>query len=91
MQLNTKQNSNKFVNLYLNNAATSFPKPRCVIEAMREFLLSNELSPARGSSKTVEDVEDLIYQTRCLLSDLLGNFTTPERVILTKNATEGLN
>lgn len=74
--------------IYLDNAATSMPKPAAVIEAMahaaREFA-----SPGRGSSPATQGAEEVLYELRKTAEEL---FACPmDRVVLTTSATHGLN
>ncbi|WP_319379289.1 aminotransferase class V-fold PLP-dependent enzyme [uncultured Methanocorpusculum sp.] len=73
--------------IYLNNAATSWPKPPAVSEA-----LSRSLSlPVFGSGRTTgTQGEDYITQARDELSALFG-VGDPENIIFTHNATDSLN
>ena len=74
--------------IYLNNAATSFPKPDSVIEAVKGYLTFGGFSLGRGTT-TTQSTGDLIQETRTLLAELFNG--TPSRVILTQNATLSLN
>ncbi len=74
--------------IYLNNAATSFPKPHSVIEALNEFL---KIPPCHSSRSGLEnDVEDLDYLLRTKLAKLF-NSPDPTRVLFTSGSTEALN
>ncbi|HOI12506.1 MAG TPA: aminotransferase class V-fold PLP-dependent enzyme [Methanoculleus sp.] len=73
--------------IYLNNAATTWPKPPEVLEAAR---LSLAL-PVFGSGRTTgSQGEDYITLAREALSDLLAA-DPPEHVVFTQNATDSLN
>ena len=74
--------------IYLDNAATGFPKSPYVQDAMRQafFACGN---PSRGSHALSGRADEVLYRCRVLLAQRFG--TVPERVILTKNATEALN
>lgn len=76
--------------IYFNNAATSYPKPPEVIDAVREFLENFGMSPDRGTKNHMRKTIDIISSSRSLLSSLLKH-SIPERVIFCKNATEALN
>jgi len=76
--------------IYLDNAASSFPKPRPVIKAVARALGTLWGNPGRAGHKKALAAMRLIYETRVELAELLG-LPDPERIVFTKNATEGLN
>jgi cysteine desulfurase/selenocysteine lyase len=76
--------------IYLDNAATSWPKPPGVIEAMQEFLVDAGGSPGRSGHHRSIATSRAVSLARERLADLLG-VETPDELIFTKNATEGLN
>ncbi|MBR3990675.1 MAG: aminotransferase class V-fold PLP-dependent enzyme [Clostridia bacterium] len=75
--------------VYLDNAATTFPKPREVIKetesAMRE-LCGN---PGRGSHRAAAAAAERVYRCRETAGSFFG--APPENVVLTCNATAALN
>ncbi|WP_095642533.1 aminotransferase class V-fold PLP-dependent enzyme [Methanocorpusculum parvum] len=73
--------------IYLNNAATSWPKPPEIMDA-----ISRSLSlPVFGSGRTTgTQGEDHITQARDELSALFG-VDDPENIVFTHNATDSLN
>ena len=72
--------------IYMNNAATSWPKPDCVAEAVHRALQSPPGSMHRGG---IEDF-DVFDAVRQRLAKRIGT-KTPERIALGPNATWGLN
>ncbi len=73
--------------IYLNNAATSWPKPPEVLEAVSRSLAL----PVFGSGRTTgSQGEDYITLAREAVSRLLGA-GPPEHVVFTLNATDSLN
>ena len=74
--------------IYLDNAATGFPKSPGVWEAMKKALLECG-NPSRGSHSLSKNADEVLYRCRVLLAKQFG--TLPEKVVLTKNATEALN
>lgn len=73
--------------IYLNNAATSWPKPPGILEAIS---LSLSL-PVFGSGRTTgTQGEDHVMQARCELADLF-HADDPQNIIFTHNATDSLN
>jgi len=77
-------------NVYLDNGATSFPKPKAVGKAVLNYIENLGTSVNRGAYDTAYKVADTVYETRELLCELF-NFPQPENVIFTKNVTESLN
>jgi cysteine desulfurase family protein len=75
---------------YLDNAATSFPKPEPVYRGMEDFVRASGANPGRGGHRRAVEAEAMINDTRRLLARLLG-VPRPERVIFGHNATDGLN
>lgn len=72
--------------IYLNNAATAFPRATGMSGVVSRWLDRLPVEPARSSAMG-EDILDLCrHEAAALLK-----FDSPERVILTKNATEALN
>jgi cysteine desulfurase family protein len=76
--------------IYLNNAASSFPKPRPVIKAVARAMGSIWANPGRTGGGRALAADRLIYGARVALAGLLG-IPSPERLTFTKNATEGIN
>jgi len=75
---------------YIDNGATSFPKPEGVLEAFMEFAKKVGASPERGAYESAHEAERMIYHTRELIAKLLGA-KDPDRIAFAKNATEALN
>jgi cysteine desulfurase / selenocysteine lyase len=76
--------------VYLDNAATSWPKPPVVLEAMQEFLADAGGSPGRSGHHRSIATSRAVSLARENLAELLGA-ESPDELIFTKNATEGLN
>ncbi len=76
--------------VYLDNAATSFPKPERVFREMEAFARASGANPGRSGHRRALEAEAMIDETRRLLARLLG-CSRPERVVFTLNATDGLN
>jgi len=76
--------------IYLDNAATSYPKPKEVGRAMLHFLEKVGASPGRSGHRLSIEAGRLLYQTRESLAELL-NVIDPLRIIFTLNVTEALN
>lgn len=75
--------------IYLDNAATSRFKPRCMFDEMFKQL-SYSANPGRGSHNDSIDTAIKIYDTRQLLKGLFGAENSHE-LIFTSNCTEACN
>lgn len=75
--------------IYLDNAATSHPKPESVYLAVQEALRSGG-SPGRGSHSQAVAAEHLIFATREALAQLF-NAESSDRFVFTSNATIAIN
>ena len=75
--------------MYLDNAATSFPRPECVIRAVEGWLRSGGAA-GRGNHAGTEAAATLLSRCRSALGTLLGA-SSPQQVVLTGGCTESLN
>lgn len=76
--------------IYLDNAATSYPKPRGMVAAMEECILKYCGNPGRsGHSMSMKTGEE-VYHARKKIASLFG-IRQPERLVFTQNTTEALN
>lgn len=73
--------------IYLNNAATSWPKPPGVIQAVQESLSVPFYS---GGRTTGQDQRDYLSEGREVISHFFGE-KSPEHVVFSLNATDALN
>ena len=76
--------------IYLDNAATTFPKPRCVMESVRECVREYAANPGRSVHTLALRASERIYEAREELASYLG-VGSPEKIIFTSNATHALN
>jgi cysteine desulfurase family protein len=76
--------------IYLDNAATSYPKPEAVYRGMEAFVRASGANPGRGGHRRAIEAEAMIDETRRLLARLFGA-RRPERIVFGHNATDGLN
>jgi len=76
--------------IYFDNAATSWPKPTCMIEAMIDFNSNIGANPGRSAHRLSIEAARILFNTRELLASLIGA-KDPDNIIFTRNATEGLN
>ncbi len=76
--------------LYMDNAATSFPKPRAVVDAMVRYSTELGASPGRGSYRESVESGRLLDQCRQRISTLI-NGEDPSQVVFTLNCSDALN
>lgn len=76
--------------IYLDNAATSWPKPPGVAEAMTHFLTRVGANPGRSGHRLSVQAGRLVYDAREAIAELF-NVRDPLRVVFGANATEALN
>lgn len=76
--------------IYLDNGATSFPKPECVYTFMNDFFRHNGVSPGRSGYDLSIETGNIVEDTRKLLTNYF-NGTDPNRLIFSSNSTDALN
>lgn len=76
--------------IYLDNGATSFPKPRGMMKAMEECIRRYCGNPGRSGHLMSIKTGEQVYRGRRRVAELF-NIDSAERVIFTKNTTEALN
>ena len=76
--------------IYFDNAATSWPKPPGVAEAMTRFLNEIGANPGRSGHRLSIKAGRVVYNAREAVAELF-NEPDPLRVVLGHNATEALN
>lgn len=75
--------------IYLDNAATSYPKPPAVWEAVLEAGRDGGANAGRSTYRTAQAASGVLDEARARLARLFGGAS--ERVALTLNATDALN
>jgi cysteine desulfurase/selenocysteine lyase len=78
------------VEVYLNNAATTWPKPEAVYRAADYYLRHFGASQGRGSFQRSREATDVIENSRTTLARLFG-VSDPARLIFTQNCSLSLN
>ena len=76
--------------IYLDNAATSFPKPEAVYAAMDSFMRTSAGNPGRSGHKLAVAAQRVVDDARRELAALL-NAPEPSRLIFALNATDAIN
>lgn len=75
--------------MYLDNAATAFPRPDCVIDAVQTWLRCGG-SPSRGSHSAAVNASSLLLQTRSAIASLV-DAPSPGSIAFTAGCTASLN
>ena len=76
--------------IYFDNAATSWPKPPGVTEAMADFMNRVGANPGRSGHRLSLQAGRIVYEARELIADMF-HVPDPLRVVFGANVTEALN
>ena len=76
--------------IYLDNASTTFPKPREVADAVYQYMTGVGSNIGRGGYTSAYAAEEAVFVARQLLCDFFGG-EDAKNVVFTKNVTEALN
>lgn len=76
--------------IYLDNAATTFPKPECVYDRVNAIQRTIAVNVGRGGYRAAAEALEIVDKTRKLL-DALAEADGPENVVLTPSATIAAN
>ncbi len=76
--------------MYLDNAATSYPKPEDTYVFMDRFFRSHGVNPGRSGYDLCMEAGQLVDDTRRQLTRFF-NGTDPDRLVFTYNSTDALN
>ena len=76
--------------IYLDNAATTYPKPESVYDAVLDCMKNYCANPGRAGHKLAMRAAREIYDTRENLAKLF-NIDNPMNIVFTSNATDSLN
>lgn len=78
------------MNLYFDNASTSFPKPNSVIKSINNFILNIGASPNRGHYESSIESSKIMFECREELGRLF-NYKNSKNIVFTYNATYAFN
>jgi len=78
------------LNIYFDNAATSYPKPEPVYEAVEYYMRYMGVSSGRGAYRRALEVDNMVFKARKHLSQLF-KVSDVSRIGFTLNVTESLN
>lgn len=76
--------------VYLDNASTSFPKPKIMADAMYDYIINVGGNSGRGNYSNSYESNKLILLTREKIANFF-NYNKSENVIFTNNITSSLN
>ncbi len=76
--------------IYLDNGATSFPKPGGMIEVMDDCMMNYCGNPGRSGHRMSMKTGEMVYRARKQVAALF-HIKDPSRLIFTGNTTESLN
>lgn len=76
--------------IYLDNAATTFPKPECVYRQVDTIQRTIAVNVGRGGYRAASEAMKVVDETRKLLARLVGA-QGPDQVVLTPSATIAAN
>ncbi|MDX9781607.1 MAG: aminotransferase class V-fold PLP-dependent enzyme [Bacteroidales bacterium] len=77
--------------IYLDNSATSYPKPESVYDFMNTFYRTKGVSPGRSGFDAAIETEEVVNNTRKMLTRLFNGGADHNRLTFSYNATDSLN
>jgi cysteine desulfurase family protein len=77
--------------IYLDNSATSFPKPDVVYDFMCDFYRTKGVSPGRTGFDAAIETEEMVAETRKMLTKLFNGDGDFNRLTFSYNASDSLN
>ena len=77
--------------IYLDNSATSYPKPESVYKFMDSFYREHGVSPGRSGFDAALKAEEMVMNTRKLLTDFFNAGSDNNRLTFSYNASDSLN
>ncbi len=82
-------NSNGII--YFDNAASSYPKPKKVINRMNCLMKNNTSNPGRSGHRMSNENAEIIFKARRTAAEFFGITDNPENIVFTYNATLAIN
>ncbi|MCP4709312.1 MAG: aminotransferase class V-fold PLP-dependent enzyme [Planctomycetes bacterium] len=76
--------------IYLDNAATTYPKPQSVYDFMHEFYQQHGINPGRSGYDATLETEEVVHGTRKMLMEFF-NGDNPNYLTFSYNASDSLN
>lgn len=76
--------------IYLDNAATTFPKPECVYDRVNTIQRTLSVNVGRGGYRAASEAMYIVDEARALLASFVGA-TDPDCIVFTPSATIAAN
>lgn len=77
--------------IYLDNSATSYPKPDSVYKFMDSFYREHGVNPGRSGFDAALEAEEIVMNTRKLLTEFFNGGGDINRLTFSYNASDSLN
>lgn len=77
--------------IYLDNSATTFPKPDSVYNFMDSFYREHGVNPGRSGFDAALEAEEIVMNTRKLLTEFFNTGGDINRLTFSYNASDSLN
>ena len=77
--------------IYLDNSATTFPKPESVYDFMNTFYRKHGVNPGRSGFDAAIEAEEIVMNTRKMLTGFFHGGGDPNRLTFSYNASDSLN
>jgi cysteine desulfurase / selenocysteine lyase len=77
--------------IYLDNSATTYPKPDTVYKFMDSFYREHGVNPGRSGFDAALEAEEIVMNTRKLLTDFFNAGSDNNRLTFSYNASDSLN
>ena len=77
--------------IYLDNSATTYPKPDVVYDFMCNFYRKHGVNPGRSGFDAAIETEEVVNNTRKMLTQLFNGGKDYNRLTFSYNATDSLN
>ena len=77
--------------IYMDNAATTFPKPPGVLEDALAFYQKYGVNPGRSGTDLAQEAEAMVAEARASLTSFFGATGSVDRLVFTQNASDSLN
>ena len=78
-------------NIYLDNSATTYPKPDVVYKFMDSFYREHGVNPGRSGFDAALEAEEIVMNTRKILTDFFNTGGEANRLTFSYNASDSLN
>ncbi|MFC1492360.1 aminotransferase class V-fold PLP-dependent enzyme [candidate division KSB1 bacterium] len=77
--------------IYLDNGATTYPKPQEVLDYAFDLYKEKGVNPGRSGYDASVEVENMVDETRRLMMEFFNGDGHPERLVFSYNASDSLN